>query len=163
MYFLNVQPSIHPSTPKNKSMIELLLKNLLVNTKVKAWRITEFTRLFLFSREWSHAGLVKFKNGPEVVMVAAGDHTNTVEIFNLGTWEWSYHTSWTEYRAGGMSVPYGDTFLVVGGEISSGDYSTEILWFNLDTEAWETRPEVVPSQTAYSAAFFVPNSYIRCT
>ena len=117
---------------------------------------------FFYSSEWSHAGLVRFKNGPEVVMVAGGDHSNTVEMFNLDTWVWSYHTTWSEYLAGGMCVPYGDTFLIVGGEVISGDYSTDIIWFNLDTEAWETRPEVVPSQTAYSAAFFVPDELIEC-
>lgn len=64
------------------------------------------------------------------------------------------------------SVPFGDTFLIVGGKSlikSANDiYFSDILEFNPTDETWITRPETVPNERSDLAALLVEDSILNC-
>ena len=75
---------------------------------------------------------------------------------------WSAVASLPESKYGAASVPFGDTFLIVGGSDGTSDYKT-ILEFDPVDMDWISRTEVL--QDARNGAFAVTTSadYIACT
>ena len=64
----------------------------------------------------------------------------------------------------GMVVPYGNSFLIVGGyNGDSGGYEHRILQFNPEDETWTVRPErlAIGRQAAYAA--FVDDGLMECS
>lgn len=105
-------------------------------------------------------GLAK---GAEVV-VAGGDNGDfdlaSSEILNLETMEWRTGPDLPGSLAAAASVPYGDTFLVVGGyHINELD---QIYQFDPENEAWIERTEKLETARFYQVAVPLPELPFIC-
>ena len=92
---------------------------------------------------------------------------------DISTWIYDLDSGIDIWRPGpalplqrGTSVPFGDTFLAVGGRLNYSPFSyTDQIWeFNADPseEKWEPRNERLKSAKYGVAAFLVPNNYATC-
>ena len=59
------------------------------------------------------------------------------------------------------SVPYGDSFLLVGGLDSDG-YTNKILEYAPDSESWITREETIPRNQTSMAVALVEDRIVDC-
>ena len=65
----------------------------------------------------------------------------------------------------GASVPYQDSFLIVGGynqEIED-DYLDSIYYYNPITDNWDEFDEKLTYKRRYFTAFLVPDSFANCS
>ena len=70
-------------------------------------------------RYYVQAGLVKYSDGSEHIVVAGGrsvnnDYLAVTEIFDLQTQTWSVGDNLPVESIGGASVPFEDSFIIVG-------------------------------------------------
>ena len=118
-------------------------------------------------RSHVQAGLVKYSDGSEHIVVAGGYdgsfYSDVTEIFHLQTQTWSTGDNLPVEIRDGASVPFEDSFLIVGGYSSNGGgYLDTIHYFNPLLQKWETRDETMKDGRYLLAAFMVPNSYSNC-
>ena len=119
-------------------------------------------------KTWYFAGLVTYPDRSRHIVAAGGyelDDTLTyIYDLDLGIGMWRPGPDLPFLN--GASVPYGDTFLVVGGEQNYFPYydSDLISEFNPDpsAERWNLRPERLKSSKLYMTAFLVPDDYATC-
>ena len=112
-----------------------------------------------YSAYGSACGSATLPDGTRIVIVAGGrtsDASNIaqtrVQIFNVETREWSEGPELPDTLKYGEAVPYGDTFLILGGQnLDSYDVGT-ILEFDPLSMAWITRSEVLSLPRSF---FFV--------
>ena len=78
----------------------------------------------------------------------------------MDTLQWSAGPNLPRKCAYGVSVPFEDTFLVVGGYSSVS--LDQILQFDQETETWITRTEKLATGRHYFAAFMVPDNAVKC-
>ena len=109
----------------------------------------------------SHAGLVTLADGRKEVVVASGQYTTATQIFSFESQTWRRGQEFPSELGQGRSVPFGDTFLVVGGLSSS--YHDTIYKYNIETEGWDLMPQRLKDTRDQLTAFFVPDDYITCT
>ncbi|CAM6054068.1 unnamed protein product [Sphagnum tenellum] len=110
------------------------------------------------------AGLITHPDGRLEIVVAAGSATNRTQIFSFDTYTWRLGPDFPTGRVyGGSSVPYGDTFLVVGGYVVGGSYQSSIYSYHIETGSWLKMPQELAIARQLSAAFFVPDDYVNCT
>ena len=109
-------------------------------------------------------GGIVYPNGEEAVVVAGGRDLNTVEIFFPSSMEWREGPDLpaSDRWDAGMSVPFGNTFLIVGGE-ADGDISDRIIKYDVDNDDWIELPQTLTTARADGAAFLVPDNYVTCT
>ncbi len=71
----------------------------------------------LLARDKCQAGLVTYPDGTQGILVAGdrNSYDTSVEFLNLETLIWEPRQSLPETVFAGASVPYQDSFLVVGG------------------------------------------------
>ena len=113
--------------------------------------------------EQAAAGLVRFPNGTEVVVLAGGFGKRTSEIF------WIESQTWTPgpdlpvnspgFHTNACVVQEDTTFLIVGG---AGYEGTWLIRFNVDTGDWDVLPEKLLQPRSLSACFYVPNDFVPC-
>ena len=114
------------------------------------------------------AGLVKYSDGSEHIVVAGGNaggdnqKSSVTEIFDLQTLTWSVGDHLPFKLEDGESVPFEDSFLIVGGEEMPYNYVDSILFFNPIFQEWEQRNETMKRIRTEFATFMVPNSYANC-
>ena len=64
------------------------------------------------------------------------------------------------------SVPFRNTFLIVGGRCNTqcdpDIYHSEILEYNPDDETWTVRPETLDKERSHLAALLVEDSVLNC-
>ena len=117
-------------------------------------------------RSLAQAGVVTRSDGTQEVVVAGGlpiPTSDTVEIFSFETGSWrSAENNLPSSNHDGASVPYGDTFLIVGGYDTFTEIDT-ILKYNPDEEFFETLPQHLLYGTARMAAMLVPDNYFDCS
>ena len=109
----------------------------------------------------SHAGLVTLADGRKEVVVAAGSPTTATQIFSFESQTWRRGQDFPLEIAYGESVPFGDTFLVVGG-LTDNSQDT-IYKYNIETEGWDLMPQRLKNARREFAAFLAPNDYITCS
>ena len=90
----------------------------------------------------SSSGLVTNNNGTSEIVVATGAVLETAmetEILNLDTMTWragpQFPTVDRAYQ--GSSLPYGNSFLAIGGAVNGHGYRDEIWYFDPDRYEWE--------------------------
>ena len=92
--------------------------------------------------------------------MAGGDLETSSEFLNLDTLIWEPKQSLPFDIELGASVPFKDSFLIVGGD--SGDYLDTIYYYNPNTDQWELMEQMLKYEREYLAAFMVPDSYANC-
>ena len=114
-------------------------------------------------RRRGQAGFITFSNGTRVVVAAGGVGERSTELLNLDEQEqkWILGPDLPHEISNGFSVQMGDTFLIVGGRISSGNttYYDSILMFNTSIENWIFLDEKLEKARAYTTAFLVPDRF----
>ena len=94
-----------------------------------------FTNLFCL-------GLVTHSNGTKEIVITSSHDSVTLEkteILNLDTMTWRAGPPLPtdDHTFDGSSLPYGNSFLAIGGYSLDYDQSNEIWYFNPDSYTWE--------------------------
>ena len=142
------------------------------------WKSTNQTWMFnQMSEEWTecpntlesrgspYAGLVKFANGSQVVIVAGGGQSKTAEAFNVLEEKWTFIRDLPVEKElhSGSSVPFGGNFLIVGGwDYGKGNTQNKIIQFDQFSEDWTKREEEMEFPRQHFTSFLVPNDYVAC-
>ena len=105
-------------------------------------------------------------SGSQVYVVAGGSNYEgypvSSEIFDLSSQTWSPGPDLPFPVLFATSVPFGDTFLVVGG-IGDGEYLQSILEFDPVANDWIVRPERLSvGRDDRPAITVVDSDYIDC-
>ena len=113
--------------------------------------------------------MVQLSNGRKKLIVTGGDSDpsssttfiSSTEILDLTTMQWTWGVSLPNPFVAATSVPYKNTFLVVGGSYTTGvDYNT-IYEYDPNTDNWFTRAETLTAGRSYAAAFLVPDEAVN--
>lgn len=83
------------------------------------------------------------------------------EFLDLNTLVWEPKASLPLTIGGGVSVPYLDSFLFVGGLTSVSQQDT-IYYYNPGDDRWELMPQRLKYVRTSFPAFLVPDSYANC-
>ena len=100
-------------------------------------------------------------NGKKKLMVTAGGTDALTNILDLDTLEWKTGLDLPNAAIHAASVPYKNTFLVVGG--NDGGFLDTIYEFHPETEVWITRSETLMTARHAHTAFLVPDSAVNCS
>ena len=119
-----------------------------------------------YSRWYSACGLIQTDNGPEIV-VTGGFGEITTEIYNFGTNEWRRGRDLPYDAQDAVTVSYGDTLLVMGGDCYincdvNGQRLSTILEYEPETEGWTLREERLPRGLEAFGAVFVSSDTVNC-
>ena len=117
-------------------------------------------------RENPVCGLSKDLDGNRILIYAGGDKAfdaeKTMNIYNFKTETWSNGKDMPYPLTGPTNVPYGDTFLAVGGDLAFDYYCSRILTFDIPSQSMKIVEEVKLSLPSMSpVAVLVPN-HITC-
>ena len=88
-------------------------------------------------------------------VVAGGEEDFTSEILDLDTLTWRDGPRFPRIVDGSYGAQFGDTFVVV--------YSSVILEFDPENEAWITRPETLDPPRYDMTAVFVKDKIVNCS
>ena len=132
-------------------------------------RIEETPTPMLFQTYMSHCGVATKSDGSKMVVVAGsfniGDRRST-QILDLETGVWRMPNTFPFDVRLGTVVPYGNTFLILGGRsggATSPDYATtSIIEFEPDSETWVVRQEHMTEQRSGHYAAFVDREHFDC-
>ena len=114
-------------------------------------------------------GAVLYPDGSTKLVVAGGripstvDSISATEILDLDTLQWTTGQKLPgnlEIYAG-SSVPYQNTFLIVGGQGHSMNHKTIFEW-DPNTNGWITRTEQLTTARFRAPAFLVPDDAVDC-
>ena len=112
------------------------------------------------------AGMAKFPDG-KMRAVVAGGYTYTTEVYDAELDEWTLaddlphegNAPWLMYAA---AAQLADTFVLVGGMVSSGVDSDTILKFNPTTRGWDVLPQRLRQPLSNHVAIPIPDDYLSC-
>ena len=120
-------------------------------------------------RYWHSCGIVTTPTGKKEYVVAGGnddwitlDQQGSVEILDLETFEWRDAPDFPTPFYSAHSVPFGDTFLVVGGS-SNNDYLKSIYEYDVNSGEFFMRSEILSRPRPGAAASAVSSNYLGCT
>ena len=117
------------------------------------------------SKSETFAGLVTFNNGSQIVIVAGGYPTKTAEAFDLQEQNWIKIPDLpvVDDLYDGSSVPFGETFLIVGGgDSGNGSEQKTIIQYDPIAENWTIRQEELELERYRFTSFLVPDDYVVC-
>ncbi len=112
------------------------------------------------------AGLVTYPDGKQGILVAGGVSGTDVTIthfINLETLVWEIRADLPYKMQTGASVPFKDSFLIVGGWQNNTITSDRIWYYNPVNDKWEMRDEILMQGRSHPTAFLVPDDYIFCS
>ena len=112
-------------------------------------------------RFYQQAGLVTYPDGTKGILVAGGYRETSVEFLNLDTLIWEPKQRLPKEISTAASVPYQDSFLIVGGDTFGSRYDT-IYYYNPGTDQWDLLNQTMIYERSIFAAFMVPDSYANC-
>ncbi len=98
-------------------------------------------------------------------MVAGGDYAGpSVEFLDLDTLTWAPKQSLPHDLRLAESVPFQDSFLIVGGDMdyNTGDSLDTIYYYNPAEDSWDLMDQKLSVPGGPSAAFMVPDSFAGC-
>ena len=88
--------------------------------------------------------------------------TDSTEILDLVSLEWTEGPKLPQALGYGSSVPFGDSFLAVGGD--DGFAQSDVIYeFNSASNSWIERSEKIKTVGLYKTAFLVPNDIVNCS
>ena len=103
-------------------------------------------------------------SGPELVIAGGVDLNLKTYIYNVQSMTWRQGKDLPIPIKGGASVPYDDSFLIVGGE--TNDWTpravNSIYYYNSMGEEWLLRPEKLGEANRYLAAVMVAEDAVNC-
>lgn len=108
--------------------------------------------------DFFQAGFVQYPNGTRQLVVAGGLHTSFSYGLDLDTLQWTTLPLLPQPISLGASVPYGDSFLIVGGFIQGGAEKT-VYTFDPQLEDWILLPQKLQIGREQTAAFLVPDTF----
>ena len=113
------------------------------------------------------AGVYENSQGIRKMIVAGGETHGTVyltstEILNLDTFTWSPGNELPFILVHGTSVPFRNTFIVVGADDGITNDFKSIMEFDADTEQFFARSEEISREKTRVAAFLVPDNAVIC-
>ena len=112
-------------------------------------------------------GLVRGSGGKLKVVAAGGIDTSNAEMSSCEILDMDNPTGWTagpllpQPLQDAVSVPFGDTFLIVGGHDNDVG-SNNIYEYDNNMDSWITRPEKLTIGRYYPCALLVPDEVARC-
>ena len=107
------------------------------------------------------AGLVTYPDGTTGILVAGGFYDSSAEFLDIDRMQiWEPRASLPTYIAAGASVPYQDSFLIVGGWDNGG--IDTIYYYNPAIDNWDLLDNLDDSRDGM-AAFMVPDEYANCS
>ncbi len=114
-------------------------------------------------KEDCQAGLVTYPDGKKGILVAGGDYDSSSYFLDLETLTWERKASLPTDIHLGASVPFENSFLIVGG-ISDDihEYLNTIFYYNPNLDQWELLSAFMHYERGRFAAFLVPDSYANC-
>ena len=108
------------------------------------------------------AGYVTYPDGKQGIL-AAGGSSVTAHFLDLDTLIWEPKQSLPIPIYIGASVPYQDSFLIVGGHIAGeGSDLDTIYYYNPSTDNWDLIGTMTVGRREF-AAFLVPDSFANCS
>ena len=113
---------------------------------------------------WSQAGFVTYPDGTKGVLAAGGDEESTAYFLDMDTLVWEPLQSLPIDIHWGSSVPYRDSFLIVGGNsYDVGDYLDTVYYYNPTFDQWDLLDQRMSLPQERLAAFLVPDDYADCS
>lgn len=111
----------------------------------------------------SQSGLVTYPDGSKGVLVAGGDLESSSEFLNINTMQtWEPRASLPYIISHGASVPYQDSFLVVGG-YNAEDLDLDTIYYcDPERDAWELFNQRLEDIRSNLVAILVPDDYVMC-
>ena len=100
--------------------------------------------------------------GTELVVAGGYISKSNSEILDLSTLIWRSGPALPSIRESSASVPYENSFLMVGGFMSGGILFEDILQYDADAESWITRPEKLDFGRDRAVAMMVPDEMVEC-
>ncbi len=119
-------------------------------------------------RAFAACGVVSVDGKPKEVVVAGGEASGSylkdVEILTVSTLQWrTAKQSLPVSQSRATSVQYGDTFLVVGGQISASAELDTVYMYNPATEGWTLMPNRMrKSKHGVAAMIMKPGDFQPC-
>ena len=111
----------------------------------------------------SVCGYAESASGERIVVVAGG-YDDRVMLYDLDTGIWTTADAPLPYDvSSAMSVPLGNTFVIVGGELDENYYSNRIMQFDPETKDWIIRPERLQTGRSLAYAALVTNDKVNCS
>ena len=112
------------------------------------------------SRYWPQAGSVNSSK----IIVAGGSSVSSSEVIDLNDIAsgWSFTGSLPQSLGYGASVPFKDSFLIVGG-FTGAQRSVHVYEFDVFADSWITRDERMATDRQVLTAFLIPDNIARCT
>jgi len=99
-----------------------------------------------------------FSNGDRVVVVASYGKSH---VLDLSTNTWSAGPN-HQYRYAGQGVPYGDTFVVVGGYGTDGQKTFRIEMYQPDAGTFTTLSAKMSQAANYHVVISIPDDLVQC-
>ena len=110
-------------------------------------------------------GIVHHENGTVELVIGAGwdDYLENVEIYNFESGEWRYGAQITESRIRtGVSLPYANSFLAIGGIEHREEVLTNRVWFfNPVSYEFEALTPMKTPRCSFTAAL-IPRYMGKC-
>ena len=110
-----------------------------------------------------------YDNGTRKLVITGGEIDSSLirltEELDLQTMEWSTGQDLPMFLSQSDSVPFGRSFLVVGGKANLDDNRRKefIYEYVRETNEWLTRAETFSAGRSDGAAFMVPDSAVDCS
>ncbi len=105
-----------------------------------------------------------YPDGSQGILYAAGGVSTESFFLNLRTLTWEPKAEVPFPVANGVSVPFLDSFLIVGGyDYNEHEYLYSILYYNPALDQWDTLDQSTQYAHSKCAAFLVPDSFANCT
>ena len=112
------------------------------------------------TKQYPQAGLALYPDGTKKIVVA-GDSRDDLSTFimDVDTEIWLPGPPLPKSIYQGASVPFGESFLIVGGHGNENG----ILYFDPVTVQWVERTEqLAVTRNQWHAGFMVPDSHVSC-
>ena len=112
-------------------------------------------------RTSAYAGLVKYPSGKQGIVFAGGNEESNTDVLMLDTLLWQPGPDFVSRFVVGASVPFGDSFLAVGGAKGSTPSNT-IYYFDPVRETFILLVETLSTPRQNLAAFLISDALADC-
>ena len=119
------------------------------------------------TRSYCQAGFVTYPNGNKGILIAGGQDSlsngiSTVDFLNLDSLIWEPKTQLPHDIFFGASVPFQESFLIVGGfSLDSVDNLDTIYFYDPSLDDWTLLGRMDNENTRLTA-FMVPDTFANC-